>query len=278
MIGRSPAVRKPVAMRQEQSFEKVRTAPSAIVRRQGLDSTEFRPHFLQMSTKRTSGKGDAHAFRQLYDANHQRVCRFINRVVGSQETEDLAQIVFAKAARALPDFRGDAQAATWLYRIAANVVSDWLRSRSVLETKVTIELPNALDHATCGHSASSASQENQASPEQELSRKEMRNCIRRLIGQLPEKHRSVLALAELGGLTDDEVAQALGISRGNAKVRLHRARAQLKNSLEAHCDFSRDEDNEFVCEPKLIAWRPPSKRPGGSSTITSDTRPGSKTL
>lgn len=206
-----------------------------------------------MSTRSTAVKNEADAFQRLYEANHQRVSRFISRMVGSQDAEDLAQIVFAKAARALPNFRGDAQAATWLYRIAANVVSDWLRSRSALEAKVTVQLPNALDHAACGHSASLASQENQASPEQEICRKEMRVCIRRLIGQLPEKHRSVLALAELGGLTDDEIAQTLGISRGNAKVRLHRARAQLKNSLVAHCDFSRDEDNELVCEPKPAA-------------------------
>ena len=179
-----------------------------------------------MSTKSSAVKNEADTFQRLYDANHQRVCRFLARTAGPQEAEDLAQIVFAKAARALPNFRGDAQMSTWLYRIAANVASDWLRGRSALEDKVTVQLPNALDHAACGQSASSASQEHQTSPEQELIRKEMRDCIRQLIGQLPEKDWTVLVLGELGGFTDDEVAQTLGISRGNAKVRLHRARAQ----------------------------------------------------
>ena len=85
-------------------------------------------------------KHEADPFRILYDANHQRVTRLLGRIVGPQEAEDLTQAVFAKAAKALPEFRGDAQASTWLYRIAANVASDWLRGRAVHEAKVTAQL------------------------------------------------------------------------------------------------------------------------------------------
>ena len=73
---------------------------------------------------------DTDAFRVLYDANHLRVERLLARIVGPQEAQDLAQAVFAKAATALPSFRGDARSSTWLYRIAVNEASDWLRSRS----------------------------------------------------------------------------------------------------------------------------------------------------
>ena len=97
---------------------------------------------------------------------------------------------------------------------------------------------------------SPASEDKHRSPEHELIRDEMGDCIRSVIGKLPDKHRSVLVLGEFGGFSDEEVSQILGISRGNAKVRLHRARQQLKKALEAGCDFSRDEDNEFVCDPK----------------------------
>ena len=91
-------------------------------------------------------KHEADPFRTLYDANHQRVTRLLGRIVGPQDAEDLTQTVFAKAAKALPEFRGDAQASTWLYRIAANVASDWLRGRAAREAKVTAHLPEALDH------------------------------------------------------------------------------------------------------------------------------------
>jgi len=55
---------------------------------------------------------------------------------------------FAKATRALPQFRGDARTSTWLHRIAANVAFDWLRGRSAREAKLTVHLAEALDEAT----------------------------------------------------------------------------------------------------------------------------------
>jgi RNA polymerase sigma-70 factor, ECF subfamily len=200
-------------------------------------------------------------FRTLYDANHDRVHRLLGRMVGPQEADDLTQIVFAKATRALPQFRGDAQASTWLYRIAANVASDWLRSRSAREAKLTVHLPEVLDGSTGQGSAGAALLDIQSSPEQKLARKEMRDCIRGEIGKLPEGNREVLILGELGGLTDDEVAQTLGISRANARVRLHRARAQLKKAIEARCDFYR---TELSCAPSSPACCPPAALPDGA--------------
>ena len=113
-------------------------------------------------------------FRALYDANHDRVRRLLGRIAGPQEAEDLTQIVFAKAMRALPQFRGDAQASTWLYRIAVNVASDWLRSRSARESKLTVHLTEVLVDATSRASASVAIPDSQSSPEQKLARKDMR--------------------------------------------------------------------------------------------------------
>ena len=80
---------------------------------------------------------DPDPFRNLYKANHERVRSLLARMVGPQDAEDLAQTAFAKAAKALPSFRGEAQGSTWLYRIAVNVASDWLRSRAVHEYKLT---------------------------------------------------------------------------------------------------------------------------------------------
>lgn len=84
------------------------------------------------------------------------------------------------------------------------------------------------------------------SPEQQLSHKDMRNCIRGEIGKLPDALRTVLMLSALGGLRDDEIARTLGISHDNAKVRLHRARQEFRKIIEARCDFYR---NELSCKP-----------------------------
>ncbi len=185
-------------------------------------------------------------FKKLYDGNYPRVLQLLTRIAGSHVSEDLAQIVFAKAAKALPTFRGDAQSSTWLYRIAAHVASDWLRSRSAQETKVTVQLPEADFREASVTSANPALVGDQASPEQELVRREMADCIRQEIGQLAEAYQAVLILGDLGGLTDGEVAETLGISAANVRVRLHRARAQLRKIIEARCDFYRQ---ELDCEP-----------------------------
>ena len=205
-------------------------------------------------------KHEADPFRMLYDANHQRVTRLLGRIVGPQDAEDLTQAVFAKAARALPEFRGDALASTWLYRIATNVASDWLRGRAAREAKVTAQLAEALDHEAGESAVDAAFSEMHASPDQELVRKDIADRIRAEIGQLPEIHRDVLILGQLGGLTDDEVAQTLGITAGNAKVRLHRARQELKKAIGARCDFYR---TELSCAPSSPACCPPATLPDG---------------
>jgi RNA polymerase sigma-70 factor, ECF subfamily len=217
-----------------------------------------------MSPTTTAVKREAASFRRLYDANRQHVWRLLARMVGPQEADDLTQIVFARAANALPRFRGDAQSSTWLYRIAANAAVDWLRGRPAHEAKITVALPEALDDEVCKLDARSAAADSPPSPEQELIRKEMRACIRGVIAQLPDSDRTVLMLGELAGLTDDEIARTLGISRGSAKVRLHRARGRLKAALETRCEFYRNESNELACEPKPAA-RCASPRPSGCS-------------
>ena len=93
----------------------------------------------------------------------------------------------------------------------------------------------------------------------------MHDHIRREIGQLTEGSRELLILGQLGGLTDEEVAQALGISLANVKVRLHRARAQLKQAIGAHCEFYRTElsyapSSQACCLPATLPDGAPSDR------------------
>jgi RNA polymerase sigma-70 factor, ECF subfamily len=199
--------------------------------------------------KRRPGESEMRAvdpFRTLYDANHARVRRFLARIVGPQDCEDLSQIVFAKAAKALPSFRGDAEVSTWLHRVAANVASDWLRSRSAQEAKLTVHLPDALDNEAHTAQIGAAEADNYPSAEQQLSQKDMHACIRAEIGKLSDDHRDVLMLSALGGLSDDEIAKTLGITKGNTRVRLHRARQEFRKIIETRCDFYR---NELSCKP-----------------------------
>jgi RNA polymerase sigma-70 factor (ECF subfamily) len=201
-----------------------------------------------MSMDRIEGQKDA--FRTLYDANHARVGRMLVRLVGPQDAEDVTQAVFAKAAKALPSFRGEADPSTWLYRIAANSASDWLRSRAAHEAVRTVPLSDATGGETRDEARptaiAAADVDPAPSPEQQLASRDTSASIRGEIGKLPATQRTVLMLSALGGLADDEIAHTLGISRNSAKVRLHRARQAFKTIIAVRCDFYR---NELSCMP-----------------------------
>ena len=170
-------------------------------------------------------------FRALYDANRGSVRGLLARMAGPQNADDLTQATFAKAAKAMAGFRGDAEAATWLRRIAINVALDWLRSRPTHEAALSVPL----DLADAESVAETV--ERPATPEQEVAEKDMKACFRGEIAKLPATYRDVLTLSALGELDDEEIATALGISQSSAKVRLHRARDAFKKIIAARCDF-----------------------------------------
>jgi RNA polymerase sigma-70 factor (ECF subfamily) len=185
-------------------------------------------------------------FQALYVSEHGRIRRLLNRMVGRQDAEDLIQITFAKAASALPNFRGDAEVSTWLHRLAVNVAVDWLRSRASHEAKLTVPLPEPSAKDKAAELTSVAAIEPPPSPEQEAAHKDTNACIRGEIAKLAQPYREILTLSFLGELDDQQIADALGLTVANAKVRLHRARQEFKKIIAARCDFYR---NELSCKP-----------------------------
>jgi RNA polymerase sigma-70 factor (ECF subfamily) len=186
------------------------------------------------------------AFQALYASSQGRIRGLLNRMVGPQDAEDLTQITFAKAARALPDFRGEAMASTWLHRLAVNVALDWLRSRAAHEAKLTEPLPDPSAEDSSAAPTSASVIDPLPSPEQEVAHKDTHACIRAEIAKLAEPYREILMLSFLGQLDDQQIADVLGLTLANAKVRLHRARQEFKKIIAARCDFYR---NELSCKP-----------------------------
>ena len=78
----------------------------------------------------------------------------------------------------------------------------------------------------------------------------MNQCVRDFVDRLPDGYKSVIALSELEGFTNSEIAAILGISIDTVKIRLHRARERLRKDLASGCSFHRDDRNEFACERK----------------------------
>lgn len=176
----------------------------------------------------------------LYAAHRPLVLRYLRRMVGEAEAEDLAQVVFERAGKALPSFRGECSPATWLYRIASNAALDLLRSPDFKRRDRGGEAPEEAEPA--------AWVERTPTSEQEAIRNEMNACIRGVVLGLPGNYATVLALCDLEGFPQAEAAARLGITLETLKIRLHRARARLRKELDRQCQFYRNDLNQLSCD------------------------------
>lgn len=198
-------------------------------------------------------------FQELYRVYQPKILRYLARLVDSTEAEDLTQIVFLKVAQGLSSFRGESSVATWIFRIATNVAFDCLRSRN--DDASTLVARQAPSIAGKDEDESEARAEiGTASVEGESIRSEMSHCIKQFIGELPKDYRTVLVLSEIEGFKDKEIAAIVGASLTTVKIRLHRARTELRNRLECGCDFYRDERNELACDRKPVVDFAPVRR------------------
>jgi RNA polymerase sigma-70 factor, ECF subfamily len=166
---------------------------------------------------------------EIYSEFHSKIVRYLTRLVGESEAEDLAQEVFMKAGLALPNFRGEASISTWLYRIATNTAYDRLRSPA-------FQRMEPLEQAEAMPTCESWSSIQPPLVEQQFVKQEMGECIQRFIADLPENYRAVLLLSDLEEFSNPEIAEILGVTVDTVKIRLHRARSQLREALESRCE------------------------------------------
>lgn len=186
-------------------------------------------------------------FPSIFAAFQPKILRYLARLIGETEAEDLTQDVLIKINEALPNFRGESRLSTWIYRIATNTALDRLRSSSYqrtvqnCSTSTEVEVDDRI--AWTGEKIPLL--------EHQVFRKEMNACIHSFIQRLPENYRTVLILSEFEGLKDNEIAETLGISTGTVKIRLHRAREKLKEEFIASCESYWIEENEFIPELRI---------------------------
>ncbi|MBS1854085.1 MAG: sigma-70 family RNA polymerase sigma factor [Acidobacteria bacterium] len=180
---------------------------------------------------------DAHGvdFNTVYSTFYPRILRYLARLVGPDEAEDVSQEVFIKISRSLADYRGEGLS-SWVYRIATNAAMDKRRRAT------PIGIP-AEEDSLAPDSAETA--------EQHLIRGEMSECVRGLIDQLPDTYRAVLILSEIEGLANAEIASVVGATLETVKIRLHRARSLLRKALADRCRLYHDGDDRLLCDPKV---------------------------
>jgi RNA polymerase sigma-70 factor (ECF subfamily) len=164
--------------------------------------------------------------------------RYLRRFVGDDAlAEDLLQETLIRVSKGVGSFEGRSSLKTWAFKIATHVAIDQLRrSRRDLglveldETALAAGPGDALD--------------------ERLIIDEMNACLREAIDRLPESHRAAILLHDLEGLSAGETAEVVGCSLATAKIRIHRARARLRQALLSDCDFHRDREQVLHCERK----------------------------
>lgn len=190
---------------------------------------------------------DDQEFQDIHDEFRPRILRYLTRMLGAADAEDVCQVVFVKVHRALPGFRGESSLATWIYRIATNSVVDHARSASFRQASANVE---SSDDDILSGDPGAGRTETTHLPDTLLIRKDMNDCIRGIVDSLPERYRTALVLSDLEGLTNAEIAEVLGLSLDAVKIRLHRGRTRLRKEMEKNCVFYRDGRNELACDRK----------------------------
>ena len=175
--------------------------------------------------------GDLAAYETLTNRYEQRVYSLAIRMLRQeQDAEDVTQQTFLSVLENLPGFRGDAGFATWLLRIATHAALKVIRKRKGLDTvslEEATEETNGYD--TIPHPEYIADW--RQSPEELVHKNEIQRLLDEALAKLDEKYRLVFLLRDVEGLSVKETAAALGLSAANTKVRLLRARLQLREQL-----------------------------------------------
>lgn len=161
--------------------------------------------------------GDAAAFERLYRTHVPRILALTRRMAGADRADELTQDVFVRAWQKLKLFRGESSLATWLHRMAVNIVIEQFRALGAARDRFLPEgddlltrVPVPLDTArgwNVGMDLDAA------------------------VDRLPPGARAVFVLHDVEGYRHDEIGTLLGVSVGTSKSQLHRARMTLRGHL-----------------------------------------------
>ncbi|MGA2317211.1 MAG: RNA polymerase sigma factor [Thermodesulfobacteriota bacterium] len=182
-------------------------------------------------------------FWDIYDQYYVKVRRFILTLVKDEwVADDLIQETFLKIQNNLKSLKDPSKLSSWIFSIAYHLCQDHFRKlkRSRKEERIDQEEMEEFKEALI---------QKGLDIQKELEQRQMGECVQNQVNLLPESLRTVLILFDIMEFSHQEIADILGITVKNVKVRLHRARKRLKPILEEKCSFERDERNVLVCLP-----------------------------
>jgi RNA polymerase sigma-70 factor, ECF subfamily len=175
-------------------------------------------------------RGDADGAEALVNHHGARIYRVVARILGDRrDVEEVCQDVLMTVVRKIGTFRGEAAFSSWIYRIAANAAYERARARRARVDDVSLDAVLPVFDEMGRHVAPVVDWS--GGLEDPAVAGEVRTVLERAIGNLPEDYRVVLVLRDVEGLTNEEVAETLGLTVAAVKSRLHRARLFMRKAL-----------------------------------------------
>ncbi len=173
-------------------------------------------------------KGDRAAFRKLVERHQRRAFAIaIGLVRDENDARDIVQEAFLRVYRSLDRFKGGSSFFTWLYRIVTNLAIDLMRKPARREAEL-FDNPNISEDA---EAFPFLARIDGADPIDVVRRKEIAGRIQAALDALPPYHRSVIIMREVEGMSYQEMAEAMEVSKGTIMSRLFHARQKLQRAL-----------------------------------------------
>ena len=177
-----------------------------------------------------AAEGREAAFRELLTRYERPVFSLVYRMVRDRtQAEDLAQEAFVRAFNAIGSYKTSYKFRNWILKIAHNHTIDHLRKRRI----DTISIHGS-PHATTAEESSRTElvvPSTDETPHEYLEHKELGGQIERAIGGLRSEYRTAVILRHIEGYAYEEIAEIMDVPLGTVKTYLHRARAELRESL-----------------------------------------------
>jgi len=182
--------------------------------------------------------GDSDAFRVLFERYHRRAYSLALGVVRNPDDAlDVVQDAFIKAHRHLKKFKGTSSFYTWLYRIVMNLSIDFLRKH---KRNRKVDWTESIGQDASVGEESLLPRILGQNPGKAAVRAEIREKISEALDQLSDNHRAVLIMREIDGLSYEEMAQAMGCSKGTIMSRLFHARKNMQKMLLEYMGGEKD--------------------------------------
>jgi RNA polymerase sigma-70 factor (ECF subfamily) len=176
--------------------------------------------------------GDAQAFRALVVRYQRKVYAVALGIVKDSDLAwDVAQEAFVRVHGHLAEFEGKSSFSTWVLRITTHLAIDAVR-RERSSRKDDVDDVREADLAEGGEGILATSLGND--PRANALRRELAEKIQDALATLPEKHRTILVLREVEGLSYEELAERLQIQKGTVMSRLFHARKKMQAALRAY--------------------------------------------